>query len=64
VTGVLVRREDGSPLLGRTFRVYQADTTGDPDAREPADERTARLAADLVTDASGHLRIRTVVPGR
>ena len=29
----------------------------------PDDERTARLAADLVTDASGRFTLRTILPG-
>jgi protocatechuate 3,4-dioxygenase beta subunit len=64
VTGVLVRADDRTPVAHHRFRVYQATSRGDYEAADPEDERTARLAADVRTDASGRFAIRTIMPGR
>jgi hypothetical protein len=63
VTGVLLRAEERTPLANHRFRVYQADATGDYRAKDPADERTARLSAEVTTDAAGGFVIRTILPG-
>jgi protocatechuate 3,4-dioxygenase beta subunit len=63
VNGVLVRAEDRTPIPNHTFLVYQADATGDYRASDPDDERTARLRAEITTDAAGRFVIRTIVPG-
>ena len=63
VTGVLIRAEDRTPIPGHRFRIYQADTTGDYRAKNPADERTARLGADVTTDTGGRFTVRTILPG-
>lgn len=63
VTGVLVRAEDRTPIAGHRFLVYQADATGDYRAKDPADERTARLRAQVTTDAAGRFVLRTILPG-
>lgn len=63
VTGVLIRAEDRTPIPGHRFRIFQADTTGEYQAKDPADERTARLSADVTTDAHGRFTVRTILPG-
>jgi protocatechuate 3,4-dioxygenase beta subunit len=63
VTGSLVRADDRTPLAGQRLLVYQADTTGEYRARDPDDERTARLRALVTTDAGGHFVLRTILPG-
>jgi protocatechuate 3,4-dioxygenase beta subunit len=63
VTGVLVRAEDQTPVPDHRFRIYQADAAGDYRARDPSDERTARLSADVTTDSAGRFVIRTILPG-
>lgn len=63
VTGVLIRAEDRTPIPGHRFRIFQADATGEYQAKDPADERTARLSADVTTDAEGRFTVRTILPG-
>jgi protocatechuate 3,4-dioxygenase beta subunit len=63
VTGVLVRAEDRAPIPGERFLVYQATAKGDYEARDPDDERTARLRAVVTTDAAGRFALRTILPG-
>ncbi|KAB2970032.1 MAG: hypothetical protein F9K18_00280 [Thermoanaerobaculia bacterium] len=63
VTGVLIRAEDRTPIPGHRFRIFQADTTGEYRASNPADERTARLSADVTTDDGGRFTVRTILPG-
>ncbi len=58
-----VDKATGQPLLGRHVHFYHASLAGEYEPQVPADESTARLSADAITDAAGRVFVETILPG-
>jgi protocatechuate 3,4-dioxygenase beta subunit len=63
IVGSVRDADTGEPISGARIVLYHADDGGRYQASDPADESTARLRAELVTDRQGVFGFRTVLPG-
>lgn len=52
-----------TPVAGAHVLVYHTDDGGEYEPTDPTDESTARLRAELVTDADGGFGFATILPG-
>ncbi|MBL4715440.1 MAG: hypothetical protein JKX95_02305 [Bacteroidia bacterium] len=63
ICGILLRKENGSPIPDQEIYLYQTDNTGEYHRQIEDNITSARLNGTVLTNKEGRFTIKTILPG-
>lgn len=58
-----VSKSDKNPLNNQKIKLYHTSSEGEYEPSDPNDESTARLNGTVITNTSGQIFVKTILPG-